>query len=97
MSPEEGQFCGTGKGSGGERSSAFINSFQGQKQLWVQVPMQPQSPSQMGLRPQDGVETMGSPLSLGTSESRMGKRAPRDKGHGSSLGARPRSQLVVSF
>lgn len=56
------------EGKGGEKSSAFINSFQGQKQSWAQVPMQPQPPFSDG-----PVQTAGrpgkdgAPLSLGTS------------------------------
>lgn len=56
------------EGKGGEKSSAFINSFQGQKQSWAQVPMQPQPPFSEG-----PVQTAGrpgkdgAPLSLGTS------------------------------
>lgn len=35
--PEAGQFCGPGTGRGRARASAFMKSFQSQKQVWAQV------------------------------------------------------------
>ena len=103
--PKDGQFCGTGTGRGRESSSAFVNSFQGQKPSWAQVfDYRRQVPlvataifSQGGTyRLQDGVEKTETPLPRAHQSHGRGNEPRGDKGHSSSPGARPQPQCVLS-
>ena len=88
----------------GERSSACINSFQGQKQLWAQVSRLSQAgfPGSSSLLPQASAYR---PPRDGTKKDRnttipgyiRGNKPPGDKSDSSSLEGRPQLQPVLSL